>query len=57
MVRFVREAEKAIGNIDYGLTDKQKKGREFSRSLYVSEDVREGDVITPDNIKSVRPLS
>ena len=55
MVKFVREAEKAIGVINYQLTSKQKKGREFSRSLYVSKDVKEGDVITPENIRSVRP--
>ncbi len=55
MVRAVREAEKAIGKIDYTLTEKQIKGREFSRSLYVVEDIKAGEVITEKNVRSIRP--
>jgi pseudaminic acid synthase len=55
MVNAVREAEKSIGKIDYSLSEKQKKSREFSRSLYVSENVKAGDVITEKNVRSVRP--
>ncbi len=55
MVKGVREAEKAIGTIDYSLTDKQKKGREISRSLYVVKDVKAGDKISSENIRSIRP--
>jgi pseudaminic acid synthase len=55
MVKAVREAEKAIGNIDYNLTDKQIKGREFCRSLYVVEDIKAGDVLTEMNVRSIRP--
>lgn len=55
MVKAVREAELAIGIIDYTLTDKQKQGRNFSRSLYIAEDVKKGDIVTKSNIRSVRP--
>jgi len=55
MVKAVREAEKAIGKVDYTLTEKQKKGKEFSRSLYVVEDIKEGEVITEKNVRSIRP--
>jgi pseudaminic acid synthase len=55
MVKAVREAEKAIGVVDYNLTDKQKKGRDFSRSLYVVEDIKAGEVITEKNVRSIRP--
>ncbi|MHB9140343.1 MAG: pseudaminic acid synthase [Paludibacter sp.] len=55
MVKAVREAEKAIGVIDYTLTEKQLKGRDFSRSLYVVEDIKAGDVITEKNVRSIRP--
>jgi pseudaminic acid synthase len=55
MVKAVREAEIAIGVIDYKLTDKQRKGREFSRSLYVVSDLRKGEVITEAHVRSVRP--
>lgn len=55
MVKAVREAEQAIGIVDYTLTEKQAKGKDFSRSLYVVADMKEGDIITKDNIRSIRP--
>lgn len=55
MVKAVREAEKAIGVVDYTLTEKQKKGKDFSRSLYVVKDIKEGEVITEENVRSIRP--
>ncbi len=55
MVKTVREAERAIGVVDYSLTEKQSKGRDFSRSLYVVADMKAGDRITEQNVKSIRP--
>lgn len=55
MVRLVREAESAIGVVDYKLTANQIKGKDFSRSLYIVKDVREDDVLTVDNVRSIRP--
>ena len=55
MIKAVREAEKAIGVVDYNLTEKQIKGRDFSRSLYVVKDIKAGEVITEKNVKSIRP--
>ena len=55
MVKVVREAESAIGKIDYTLTEKQAKGKDFSRSLYVVEDIKAGDIITEKNVRSIRP--
>lgn len=55
MVEAVRLTEKLMGNVDYELTDKKKKSREFSRSLFVTQDVKEGDIITKENIRSIRP--
>tara|TARA_R110002096_G_scaffold229836_1_gene419445 strand:- start:4521 stop:5564 length:1044 start_codon:yes stop_codon:yes gene_type:complete len=55
MVKAVREAESAIGVIDYTLTEKQRKGKDFSRSLYVVEDIKKGEFITEQNVRSARP--
>ena len=55
MVASVREAESAIGKIDYSLSLKQQKSREHSRSLYVAQDINVGEIITEWNVKSVRP--
>lgn len=55
MVDSVRLTEKILGKVDYEMTKKKKKSREFSRSLFVSKDVKKGDVISEENIRSVRP--
>ena len=55
MVKAVRDAELAVGKVDYNLTQKQKSGKMFSRSLYVVKDVKTGDMITEENIRSIRP--
>lgn len=55
MVNMVRLAEKSIGIIDYQLTEKQEKGKDFSRSLYVVEDIKTGELITANNVRSIRP--
>ncbi|WP_343695599.1 pseudaminic acid synthase [Flavobacterium sp.] len=55
MVKAVREAESAIGVVDYKLTEKQRKGKDFSRSLYVVENIKSGEIITENNVRSIRP--
>lgn len=55
MVIAVRNAEKAMGRESYELTEKQKSGKAFARSLYVAEDIKSGDIITEKNVGSVRP--
>jgi len=55
MVKAVRDAEKAIGKVDYSLTEKMKKSRQFARSLYVVKDIKAGEVITEENVRSIRP--
>lgn len=55
MVTDIRKAELSIGQVTYELTDKQRAGRCFSRSLYVAKDMKTGDIITEENVRSVRP--
>lgn len=55
MVKLIREAEKSIGNVDYSLTEKQVKGRDFAKSLYIVRDIKEGEILTEKHIRSIRP--
>lgn len=55
MVQSIRNVEKALGSVAYKLDPSAIKGREFSRSLYVAEDMKAGDIITEQNVRSVRP--
>lgn len=55
MVKAVREAEVAIGKVDYKITDNMIKSREYCRSLYVVEDIKDGELITEKNVRSIRP--
>lgn len=55
MVKDIRMAEAAIGSVSYELTDKMRSGRGGSRSLYVAEDMKAGEMITEQNVRSVRP--
>jgi pseudaminic acid synthase len=55
MVKAVRQAEQAMGIISYELTEKQITGRVYARSLYVVKDIAEGELISNDNVRSVRP--
>ena len=55
MVKAVREAEVAIGQVNYNLTKKQFQGKNFSRSLYITKDVKKGEKVTSKNVRSVRP--
>ena len=55
MVKAVREAELSLGKVDYNLTEGMRKGREFSRSLYVVKDIKAGETFTETNVRSIRP--
>jgi pseudaminic acid synthase len=55
MVNSIRNVEKALGSVTYELSEKTKKSREFSRSLFVVEDVKAGEIFTDKNIRSIRP--
>jgi len=55
MVDEIRIVEKALGRVDYSLTEKKKASREFARSLFVVEDVAAGAELTAENVRSIRP--
>jgi pseudaminic acid synthase len=55
MVDAVRDTEKLLGKVAYELSPKSLKSREFSRSLFIAEDVKAGESISTSNVRSVRP--
>ncbi len=55
MAKAVREVEKALGEVSYDLTEKMKKSRELSRSLFVVKDMKAGEKFTEENVRSIRP--
>ncbi|MCL4146386.1 UNVERIFIED_CONTAM: hypothetical protein GTU68_017488 [Idotea baltica] len=55
MVDAVRLTEKIMGKVDYDMTEKKQKSREFSRSLFVVKDIKQGELITKENVRSIRP--
>lgn len=55
MVKAVREAEQALGEVRYTLTEEEQASRVFRRSLFVVRDVQAGELLTSDNVRSIRP--
>lgn len=55
MVQDIRIVEKALGNSEYKLTKTQELEHGGSRSLFVVKDIAAGEILTPDNIRSIRP--
>jgi pseudaminic acid synthase len=48
-------AWQAVGQVGYGPTQAEMKSLAFRRSLYIAQDMRAGEVLTPENLRCVRP--
>lgn len=55
MVSAIRETETSLGRVNYDLSDRIKKSRLFTRSLFVVEDMQPGEQVSPKNVRSIRP--
>jgi len=58
MAALIVEAQRAwqaLGRVRYGPTEAEKKSLAFRRSLYICEDLKAGDVLTPRNLRAIRP--
>lgn len=55
LCRDARTAWEAMGKIDYGRQNSEQGNVKFRRSLYFVKELKSGDVITADAVRSVRP--
>ena len=55
MVTEIRQVEKTLGHVGFDLSDKVKRSRTFARSLFAVKDIAAGEVLTENNIRSIRP--
>jgi len=55
MVKGVRLAEKMMGKVDYSLSESKKNSRFFSKSLFIAQDIKKGEKLTSQNLRSIRP--
>jgi pseudaminic acid synthase len=51
----VREAEKALGTVHFGVSEKETGTRIFRRSLFVVRNMNRGEQFTAENVRSIRP--
>lgn len=55
MVDAIRIVEKAMGQVKYGGTGLESNSKNFRRSLFIVKDVKRGEMLTEENIRSIRP--
>jgi pseudaminic acid synthase len=58
LAQLVLETERAwrsLGKVRYGPTEAEKGSLQFRRSLYIVKELKAGDVLTKENVRSIRP--
>ncbi len=55
MVESIRDVEKALGEVKFGPGEEEAKSKAFRRSIFVTKDIKVGEIFTHDNLRSIRP--
>ena len=55
LVRETAIARQALGEARIGAKESEREGLRFRRSLFVTRDVKAGEKVAPDNVRSIRP--
>lgn len=55
MVKDIRQAEKAVGCVKYGVTKQEESNIVFRRSIFCAQDIKKGEKLTEENIRVIRP--
>lgn len=55
MVKDIRQTEKAIGRVSYGMTKQEESNMVFRRSIFCVKDIKKGEVLTEENVRVIRP--
>ncbi len=55
MVQAVRVAEKALGEVHFGVSEKEANNRVFRRSLFAVQAIKRGEPFTAENLRAIRP--
>lgn len=55
LVEESKRAWESVGKVVYGGAAVERKSMKFRRSLYIAKDMQEGDVLTAENLRIVRP--
>jgi N-acetylneuraminate synthase len=55
MVRGIRTVEAALGSVSYAPTEREAASRSLRRSLFVVRNIRKGETISAEDVRSIRP--
>lgn len=55
LVEEVQSAWQSLGTINYGPTVAEQQSIKYRRSLYIAADIKQGEVFTSENLRSIRP--
>lgn len=55
MVQDIRQAQKAVGRVKYGVAEQEKESIVFRRSVFCVKDIKKGEKLTEENIRVIRP--